>query len=270
MPLFVFTAGLFCNVNNPEKVRKRAVGFVLLYILMKGISLITRCILFGDTDFSMFREYGMPWFMLGMGAWTVMAYVTRDYNKTILLLMGLLTSCLIGYDYSVTTQFAAARIINFWPFFLIGTMCRKEVISDFAKKTNVKAGGAMVLVFITVIFLNLYDKILLFSPLLSGQNSYEKLGPELCSYGGIARLVLFSVTVLLSAAVLAVTPTKEFHISKYGQRTLGIYFTGMILYFIAAKWFPDLRLWQYMVLSIILIPIMGEKRLNNFLQGFVR
>ena len=79
-----------------------------------------------------------------------------------------------------------------------------------------------------------YDNIAFITPMLTGKNAYSALGSDMMRYGFIIRLGTYILSVLLSLLIMMVVPVRHFASTKYGRRTLPIYFCGLPVYHITA------------------------------------
>ena len=270
MPLFVFVTGLFHSNDSREKIIHRSIGFLMIYLLMKILGLFNSMLMYGRGGLSLVNEGGIPWFMLALCAWNLMAYVTRSFNTKLLFTVSILVALAAGYDYSLTTQFSISRVLVFWPFYLAGMMADREVILSYMRRRTVKwAGAATLAACVGMLWLN-YDRLSFIRPLLTGKHAYDSLAEPFVTYGGLVRLGVYVLAVVLSLMVMAVIPDRELFFTRYGSRTLPIYFFCLPVYQLSNAYFPSLRIWQYFVLSIVLIPVLGNKWFNKALTSIIR
>lgn len=269
MPLFAFISGLFCNCTIFEKVRRRSVGYCLVYIFMKMLETFLVFVLRGGWSFSLVNEGGVPWFMLAMSVWIWLAHVTRDTQRRVLFVISVLLALVLGYDFSLTTQFSISRIIVFWPFFLLGTMTDRARLQAVMKKSFVRIAGLILLIASLFLICFFYRKISFISPMLSGKNAYNALKDRWIPYGLFIRAGTYVLTVILSFSIMAVVPQRRFFFTKWGSRTLGIYFWCLPVYLISVQFFSNLRIWQYFIISILLIPVLGNGWSNDLLGRMI-
>ena len=270
MPLFVFVTDLFHSNKSRGKIIRRSIGFLLIYVLMKVLGMLTSMAMYGSGKLSLFNEGGIPWFMLAMSAWTLMAYVTRNLNSKVLLAVSIVVALAAGYVFSLTTQFAISRIIVFWPFYLAGVMADREAVLSVMRKKSVRAAGAAGLTAAAAILWMTYDRLSFINPMITGKYAYDLLPEPFVPYGCLVRLGVYALSVVLSLMVMAVVPDRELFFTRYGSRTLPIYFFCLTVYQLSNAYFPSLRIWQYGVLSIVLIPVLGNKWFNKALTSIIR
>lgn len=270
MPLFVFVTGLFHSNKSREKIIHRSIGFLLIYFLMKILGLLTSMVIYGKGGLSLLNEGGIPWFMLALSAWTLMAYAARSFNAKVLLAISIVVALAAGYDFSLTTQFSVSRIIVFWPFYLAGVMADREVILSVMRRGGVRIAGAVGLIAAVAVLWLTYDRLSFIRPMLTGKYAYDSLAEPFVTYGGLVRLGVYVLAVVLSLLVMAVVPDRELFFTRYGSRTLPIYFFCLTVYQLSNAYFPSLRIWQYGVLSIVLIPVLGNKWFNKAFTSIIR
>ena len=270
MPLFVFVTGLFHSNSSREKIIHRSIGFLLIYFLMKILGLLTSMVIYGKGGLSLLNEGGIPWFMLALSAWTLIAYAARSFNAKVLLAISIVVALAAGYDFSLTTQFSVSRIIVFWPFYLVGVMADREVILSVMRRGGVRIAGAVGLIAAVAVLWLTYDRLSFIRPMLTGKYAYDSLAEPFVTYGGLVRLGVYVLAVVLSLLVMAVVPDRELFFTRYGSRTLPIYFFCLFIYQLSSAYFPSLRIWQYFVLSIVLIPVLGNKWFNKALTSIIR
>ena len=267
MPLFVFVSGLFNRNNDTKRCVSRAFGFYAIYVMMKIVSLACRGILNKDFVFSLFSEGGIPWFMFALGTWTIISYLTRRIRRLPLLAASILLSLVAGYDSSIGMVMTASRIMVFWPFFLLGECIDREKIVRYASKKHLKVLGVAFFMVLSGVVVLAFDKILFAKPMLSGQNAYVSMGQEHLSHAFLVRLLVYVGALVFSVSVMLLTPVRKLPFSYIGQRTLIIYFLNLPMYYISAKYFPDLAVWQYFLISLVEVYVTGIGRLNELLSG---
>lgn len=269
MPLFIFTSFLFNDKYNKSKLINRAIGFFIIYVLLKIIS-VAYCSIFRDScSFDLFYESGIPWFMFAMAIWTLLTYFTRNIDPKMLLIFSILVSLVAGFFDFINARFVLSRIIVFWTYCIIADIVKKDNIIKFASKKKVKPICICLLVIIFMMVIVNYEKIVSVNNLLSGQNPYSTLG-ESYKYGVLFRLLLYFVTIIISILFMGAISLKKFFLTIYGQRTLAIYFLNMLVYCFTVDFFPALRIWQYFILSFLIIVLTGNKYVSCFLNRIIK
>ena len=149
-------------------------------------------------------------------------------------------------------------------------MADREVILSVMRRGGVRIAGAVGLIAAVAVLWLTYDRLSFIRPMLTGKYAYDSLAEPFVTYGGLVRLGVYVLAVVLSLLVMAVVPDRELFFTRYGSRTLPIYFFCLTVYQLSNAYFPSLRIWQYGVLSIVLIPVLGNKWFNKALTSIIR
>lgn len=269
MPAFIFISGLFSKktLSSSRLTKERIFYFLVLYLLCKIFLKTVSFFFYKKINFSLLNESGVPWFMLGVAAWYGITFLLKDFNKYFVLALSILLACVTGYDDTIRSFLSLSRIIVFFPFFFLGYLLDPEKLVNILKKPVLCFIGRVEMLFLILLSIIYIDKLYLFRPLLTGVNPFSALPHPI--YGAFYRLVYYSVALLAVAGIIAVIPQKQIPISKFGQRTLQVYFlhyTSIYIfkYFqvnhILQRYFPG-KLWIifYLFASIIFTLIFSAK-----------
>lgn len=225
MPLFVFLAG--CTSKKIAGDRKRTISrcfsFFFLYIMMKFVNIAVQAAFGKTVSFSLLSESGVPWYALAMCFFYLIAYLTREFNQTLVLVLSLMIALLCGYDTSIGDYLVLSRVLVFYPFFLAGLLCNWDALKKTLRKPWVRWLSLLFLVVFLLFCWFQTDLIYTMRPLFTGRNSYKSLH-EYQQYGFWLRLLCYLLSTAVSAAVIAVVPNRPFKVSVIGSRTLQIYF----------------------------------------------
>ena len=155
----------------------------------------------------------------------LLTYVFRNVDKRMMLIIAIIVACFAGYAVDIGDKFSLMRIINFYPFYLAGTMVNRESVEKLAKKKGLKILGAVIIIaWIAACFISVKD-IYFLRTLMTGKNPYSVLKPFMQPFGGLYRLLCYAVSALLCFAVICVSSTRKLPlITKIGSKTLQIYF----------------------------------------------
>lgn len=227
MPLFIFISGLFYKkMDKSSKFpAQKVIAFILIGIAIRSYVALESIFLGTKPDFSILdTNDSFAWFMFAIAAFYALMWVFRNYNTKFVLLIAVLISCMAGYDSFIGDKFALMRIVNFFPFFVVGYMISPQVLLNFLSKKYVKIVGAVIVAATLAVFFgfhNLYD---ILRPMFTARNSYESLD-SLYNYGFLIRLVCFAVSALFGLSVMSLVPKNKIPaISFAGTKTLQIYF----------------------------------------------
>ena len=121
MPAFVFVSGYFSKSKNSGSARS-LVRLMSAYLLLTAVHLTMAFI--NNHELSVTVPYNSAWYLLALVAWRL---ITPFFSKSKWsLLLFLAVSMLAGLWQDIDNQFAFARIISLYPFFLAGYFFSKE------------------------------------------------------------------------------------------------------------------------------------------------
>lgn len=125
MPLFAYTTGVFARFQ-PEKIRKHIiypyVVFQLLYLLFSS------AVLQEEEPLQLTTPYWLMWYLFAVLVWNLLLPIVqaeRTGTKLLLLAAAFLASILIGFDKKAGYYLSVSRIVQFFPYFLIGVYSRE-------------------------------------------------------------------------------------------------------------------------------------------------
>lgn len=220
MPLFIFISGMF------YKHEKAKINFA--YYLILGLALrylIDLCIMImypEEFRFVLFEESSIPWFLFALSAYSIMSLLLKKVNKTLILIISIILSCLAGYVDFIDDFFVSSRIIVFFPFFILGQMVSLEKILYISEKlANKLASWVILIVWSLLCFAFLYN-VYIFRQLFTGRNPYY-CNELFLTWGGAYRFAAYLISALTSVALLIIVPDKKLPlISDWGKRTLQV------------------------------------------------
>ena len=267
MPLFIFVSGLFCKSwLQKEFSWDKPLYYILIGYLLK-IAIYVIKISFGKSpNFYLFEDTGIPWFMFAMAAFLVITYLTRKWDWRLLLPASILLACIAGYFDQIGNFLYLSRILVFFPFYYIGYLLKPATVIDKLNRRWMRWASLAVLLTGMLVCIFCIQDIYSYIRLFTARNAYEFINVDDC--GALHRLAWYGIAVLMSMAVIILTPNKEYKLAdRIGQRTLQIYFWHrLILYVImysgfAAQLMEQMPMfWEFVYLliaiavTILLVP----------------
>ncbi len=229
MPAFVFVSGLFSKKTVNEKRWSKIASFLVVFYFMKTLLFFVR-VVFGDKpSFSLFNEYGIAWYILGMMFFMLITMAIRHYSFGIILPLSILLGCMVGYDKSVGSLLSLSRVVTFYPFFYLGYYLDSKKLACFLKrKVIIIASFGWILGVLAVIW-KYYDKLKWsYEYFLKGKGSFElqfKGFPyeAFSEYAWLVRLAYYLIVFITVLAIIAVIPSVKCMFSGFGSRTLQVY-----------------------------------------------
>lgn len=226
MPLFVFLLGLFTKDMSLQSCfdGSRAFFFIILGFLSKILISISHVVVGHAFSFRLLSDGGIPWFMFAAAAFLMLAWLLRNIEKRLVLIVSIVLGLMVGYDASIGDYLYLSRICVFFPFFWLGYCLSPSDVLSFAQKRGVKILAVVVVVVIAFVCLHWTAEAYSYRGLLTGRNPYDSTAIPDC--GWLNRFVAYSVSAMMSLAVLALVPSCQIrlpNITTFGTRTLQVY-----------------------------------------------
>lgn len=222
MPLFIFVSGLFAKstMESAEKVKSKVFMYIKYYFIYKVLLFAVKLIITGEGSFSLLSEVGVPWYMFAMAAYILITYIARNIKPTYLFVLSIILACVIGYDREINDYLMLARIINFYPFFLMGYYAKQDM--KLLETSTVKKIGSLVVLtaFISFVWTNITE-VYKFRPLFTGRNTYYAL--EFPEYGILYRLAHYAIASIIGLSIIYIIPNRVNVFTFVGKKTLYIY-----------------------------------------------
>ena len=246
MPLFIFVSGYFSKtVLDGKQFRiEKVILYLFLYFLLKLCFFVLNRYIFGDTStlFSFFVEGGPPWYLFAMSVWLCISYVIQNIKPVIVICFSIIIGVLVGYYKIVTVVdlFSLSRILVFFPFFISGYYFKSKDLIRILKCRWLKW---LSLITITIVFVTIFiygQDIYHFRGFFTGRNSYITLGKPL--FGGIYRFLFYGLSTITSLAIMYIIPNGRIFITKFGNRTLQVYFIHYLVLLIYQHYSLDIYL----------------------------
>ena len=222
MPAFVFLSGLFSKRAVRGHRYDKAFTFLALYFLIKFALFLTRVALSREAAFKLFSTIGVDWYAFVIFLFYLVTMFLQKFDRRYVLLISVFFGCMAGYDLTLGGQMVLARACSFYPFFLLGFWMEQDTLLKMSRKIWVKLLGAAVLIAAGVVSALYYDDLEWIVPVLKGF-SYRNLDEDLFVYGGLYRLAVYVVALLMTFAVIVLVPSLRGFWSKLGSRTMSIY-----------------------------------------------
>ncbi|MDR6998396.1 acyltransferase family protein [Neobacillus niacini] len=229
MPAFILISGYFAKGYRKKGYLLKTIKKILLpYIIFQIIYSIFYFISGQEKTFEIdfLHPHWSLWFLLSMFCWNVMLYLFaryRWYGFFISVILGIA----IGYIDSIGSFLSLSRTFVFFPYFLLGFLLDKEMLTRLIRTKFSRPVGFAVILLIIVLFAIGFPKEAV--PWLLGDTSYAHMGKEQFT-DGLLRAGQYSLTLVVVFGFLALIPSNRFKLTKIGERTLYVYlFHGFIL-----------------------------------------
>ncbi len=259
MPLFVFISGYFSKNTIKNNNKNKIISYFILFILLTFLYEVLNCIQYKTMNYSLFTVGGISWYLFAMVGWYLISMITKKVNKKYLLILTICLSLIIGYDSSVSDFLVLSRIIVFYPYFLLGQICEEKYIKKIINNKRLKYFSITMLILWGVICLFFIDIVYNIRPILTSRTPYEDLA-YFKNFGALLRLLFYLSSIITGIAILSLIPRKKIFFSKFGSRTLAIYFFHYIVLRVIVIIFGlKFRVYQLIILSIIITLLLSLK-----------
>lgn len=231
MPLFIFVTGFFSKrIINDEKNEKlnKIISYLILYILFTIMLYIIGYFFGYFNNFNFISNMYVPWYLLACVMWIIITSLIKNIKFKFILPFSIFMSLLIGYSTDVQDQFALARVINFYPFFLCGYYLNKDMANKFINKIHEKKYvvlSFLILALTCFVFIYFSQQLYFLRPLFTARNPYAYINfpiDFMCT-GAIFRFMWLLFSTIICICLMAVVPRKKTFFSSLGARTLQIY-----------------------------------------------
>ncbi|WP_078548431.1 acyltransferase family protein [Litchfieldia alkalitelluris] len=232
MPLFIIISGYFFRPNKPEKVIQLTFIFILWQVINGLLSnwinhneLIT--IAPDSRILAIFAPHWTMWYLIGIIVWSIITPYVLKLRFPLIFILGF--AIWISYIDNVPSWFSMRKLINFYPYFLIGYFLHQKNILPLIvqKATSWKSPirwGALGIVTIFLFLVGLYTKNGMATELLFMRDEYAHYGWSIYKGAVVQILQYASTTVLSISLILLVTQKRKLFIfNNLGIYTLFIY-----------------------------------------------
>lgn len=268
MPLFIFVSGLFAKKSINRNRIDKILGYLALYVIMKGAFLAYSALFYHNFNLTLLTEKTVPWFMLVLPIHMGITMLVKRLSPKYVLLFSVFLACLAGYEAQIGDFLAMSRVIVYYPFYYLGYILNREAVEKLCRKPSLKIISLVIIVLTAVIVIFYCEDIYWIRPLLTGRNSFYQL-EHFALWGWLCRLLYYLLATLVCAAVVILIPdrTPLGLIGKMGQQTLGVFvFHPFVLSYILnilgfGPLLPDMPplfgIWNTLIFSLIVTLVLS-------------
>ncbi len=228
VPAFALISGYFADASPPNsRQMKRVITDILLpYVIMQTIWTVVQYLVEGSTNPNPTTPHWTLWFLLALGIFRLVLPFLVLLRWP--LLWSVLFSVGVGYFSNVGSTLSLSRAIGLLPFFVLGWQLRQWKLVEkwhVVDKQSWLVRGIALAIFVAwamtlVVFIDFWKSIDVHW--LFYDDSYTGLGQS-AWWAGFVRLAFLLLSVVLSAAFLALVPRSETWITGFGQATMYVY-----------------------------------------------
>ena len=246
MPVFVFTSGYFGKDEYVKNDNLKRVGsFLIMYVVFQ----LLMYTLFVDfpSEFSLIYPYKTAWYLFALACWRFFApYLPK---KKIVFVFFLILALGVGFFPQIQNTLAIARIIAFFPFYLLGYWIDVKRVSEFISNRGMKeyfTGGAILcltgyIAYKVCTIFQFSHSALIMSPY---SDMFEFLG----------RIAIFVISGLTIVGMICLIPNRRiWGITTMGKNSLSVYFFHRFVVIGCMAYLPE----ELSCSTFIMITILG-------------
>ena len=234
MPVLLFVSGLFYKRENHIQ---KAICYVCCGFAIKIYLSIVQYAINLNTSFVLLSDGNTPWFFFVLAVYQILLYILKKTDLRFLLVFSVILACFVGYDQTIGDYLYLSRAIVFLPYFILGTLLRKDDFTSFVTKHKnvlILSAIAIVALWIYVCVSKVEAVYGFFRGLFVGRNPFY---PSVVPYGPLARLLCYLVSFLTGFSIIILIPQKKIPLlTSLGAHTENVYFWHYGLYQLIAKY----------------------------------
>lgn len=233
MPVFIFVTGLFSKRAVNEKDTKKIFPFLTCFFVTSTVLFVTKYLMGWNVSLSLFSPGGLPWYLMSMFFMYLITMIVKDIKHSYIMVLSLAVGVMAGFATDGNPDLLTwLRTLIFYPFFYAGYITNQKKIVEIMKKWYYKVLSIIFFVAINVLICTFPKNALSLSKLLTGRHFYSELG-WYADLGWLYRLLVYGIGFAACFLLISIIPKKKiFGISKFGQRTLGIYMFHYVFIYI--------------------------------------
>ncbi|GAB2881472.1 acyltransferase family protein [Streptomyces mayteni] len=218
MPAFILLAGYFSRgfTGRPEQLKRLITGIGIPYLLFEVAYILFKRWGGDDPDypFSLLDPYYVTWFLIALFVWRLTAPIWRIVRWP--LPVALTIAALASVSPHLGDDLNIQRVLQFLPFFVLGLLLRPE---HFELLRHRRARPVAVAVLATGLATAFWVSPRVEHNWFYRTHSAQEMGSS-AWVGVAASLSLFAVGLLLTAAFLALVPTRRTWFTSLGAGTI--------------------------------------------------
>ncbi len=231
MPAFVLISGYFSRGEKASSVRAIA-RLTAAYLIFNTLMMLYTLAAEGG-PLTLTQPYNSYWYLLALIIWRLtVKYVSKIRG---IMAVSIIVALLIGFSGEITNEFALARVICFYPFFLAGYKLTQEKAAAFIEhRTSADSVKGILLLVVSMGLAAGF--ILLFRPPIAVFQMEAYSSAEFLLY----RLIVFVLASMILAGLSQVIPSKPVALlSGWGQNSLAIYVLHRPVSLLFVTFFPE-------------------------------
>lgn len=222
MPAFLYISGLFSKRTvNGRKIEKAAL-YLVLYIFMVAFRLVVYSWVNGKwSSIHLFTESGVAWFGLTLFLCYAVTMMFCKFPASYLIPVALGVGILAGFDKNLGDYLTGMRFFTMYPFFIMGYCTPIEKLQEITQKIVVRLAGLGILAGSFYVFYKYQLELSWLMTFFKGKVSYQEM--EMLPMGAVYRGVYYLLAMVLVISVIAVVPSFDSVIARWGSRSIQVF-----------------------------------------------
>ncbi len=261
MPAFVFISGFFGKSERSHSFESIIKLIFLFYIFNSIMGFIYG---FG----SLLKPVYSYWYLIAIIAWRVITPHIAKFKEIGLILF--ITALFVGFYPSVDNTFAAARIIGFYPLYMLGYKLSQEQ-SDKLKNRNYAKRAALGLLLVAAAALLIWFSLDFFK---FSDDDLQMAGysDPIAAFG---RVTLYVISFIVILAFRCLSPDRTIPlVTMFGKNSLWIFIWHRAFTLIASDMIKGLPLPAILLIAvagaIVICILFGNPLVARFMNRFVQ
>ena len=279
MPAFIFIAGMFSKRTVDGRRWPRALGYVLLYLLMKVLMFLVNLYVKGisKTKLDFLNENNTPWFALAMCWFLLVTMLVRKVRMEYVLGVSIALGILFGYTGFSGSFLAVTRTIVFYPFFYMGYKADLGQAERFLNRRPVRFLGQLIMIGSLAYVLADFERVKPLRKLFRARYTYRQISKGMWMLGGGLRIGAYVISALLVFAVLASMPRSRGLMSRLGERTMAVFALHFSLMTLLISGIPGCKDWiagsltflKCILLSTVILAVTSLPVFERMIRGLL-
>lgn len=223
MPAFVFLSGLFAKRTIDQRRYDKVFSFLQLYFVIKFSMFLAKKAVGFDGEFQLLSTLEIDWYALAVFLFYLVMMFLKRYDRRYVIAAALVFGCLACYDPKLEGWLVLSRAVVFFPFFALGYYIDADALAALSRRLWCKLAAAGVLLAAGWTAATRYNDLKWIIPLLKGYAYGVLYDDGIYEWGGLCRLALYAVSLLLTLAVCVLVPSVRGIWTTMGSRTMSVY-----------------------------------------------
>lgn len=232
MPAFIFLSGMMSKTTIAMRRYDRILGYLSAFFWIKVVLFLIKITGSKKFELKLLDMGDISWYAFVLFVFCLITVFLEQFRPAWVIGMAVMLALLSGYDASIGSYLSAARIFNYYPFFLAGYYTDPDQLISFTKRLPVRIGSVIIIGTAAGIVFMKIEKIWWLLALLRGRFPYAELA-HLNRCGALLRVVWYLGAGLLILAWIALIPDQKCIFTEWGSRTLVVY----VLHYIPLTFF---------------------------------